>query len=93
MRPLLACLLLSALTGCADRGPVKIGPNTYAISHIFRTTGAAAPENQALTRASAFCASLHKVMMPLDERISGCMFGCIGNEIRFMCLKGKVSTG
>jgi hypothetical protein len=89
MRTLVAWLLVISLAGCAGSGPaiVKTGPETYAISRISDTAGAAAPENRALTRASAYCASLHKVMLPLDERISGCMFGCVGSEIRFMCLE------
>ncbi len=65
---------------------VQTAPDTYAISRLYTDAGAAAPRNQALTRASAYCASLNKVMLASDERINGCATGCVANEIRFKCL-------
>lgn len=83
-----AVLIAAALAGCADSGPVQIGKDTYAISTRVAFSGSGGAKNQALNEAVAYCTSLHKQMMLVNETMNECMLhgGCGEAEVHFMCL-------
>jgi len=54
MRVLIGALAVAMLAGCADSGPMKVGPDTYTISTRVPFGGPASAKGQALKEANTF---------------------------------------
>ena len=55
MKAWLTVLSALILAGCADSGPMKVGPDTYTISTRVPFGGPASAKGQALKEANTFC--------------------------------------
>ena len=79
---------LTAIVGCTDTGPIKIGPDTYTISTRVAFGGPASAKGQALEEANTFCQSKEREMLLGHIEASECALhgGCGEAEIDFYCL-------
>ncbi|WP_218108648.1 hypothetical protein [Paraburkholderia nodosa] len=83
------CSIALTLTACTDTGPIKIGPDTYAISTRVPLGGPASAKGQALQEANAFCSTQNREILLQHEQSSECALhgGCGEAEIEFYCLQ------
>lgn len=88
MRFLIGALVIALLAGCADSGPVKVGPDTYSISTRVPLGGPASAKGQALKEANSFCEAQGKEILLTRMQASECALhgGCGEAEIMFLCL-------
>lgn len=83
------CSIALALAACTDTGPIKIGPDTYAISTRVPLGGPASAKGQALQEANAYCSTQGREILLQHEQSSECALhgGCGEAEIEFYCLQ------
>ena len=79
------------LTGCANSGPVPVGPDTYMIANTgaWSWSSGAALQGDLYREASAFCAASGKQIMTRDSRHNDSAMGFSSfahAEVQFMCL-------
>ena len=88
MRILIGAFALMLLAGCADSGPIKVGPDTYTISTRVPFGGPASAKGQALKEANTFCESKGREILLDHIKASECALhgGCGEAEIFFYCL-------
>ncbi|WP_397449360.1 hypothetical protein [Pseudomonas sp. NA-150] len=88
MKLLVGALAVVMLAGCADSGPMKVGPDTYTISTRVPFGGPASAKGQALKEANAFCLSQGREILLDHMQASECALhgGCGEAEIFFFCL-------
>lgn len=88
MKLFLGAVVLAMLAGCADSGPMKVGPDTYTISTRVPFGGPASAKGQALKEANAFCESQGREILLDHMQASECALhgGCGEAEIYFFCL-------
>jgi S1-C subfamily serine protease len=81
-------LMLSALFGCTDSGPIKTGPDSYTISIRVPFGGPASASGNALKEANVFCESNGKEILVDHVQSSECALhgGCGEAQIFFYCL-------
>lgn len=91
MRVLIGALALAMLAGCADSGPIKVGPDTYTISTRVPFGGPASAKGQALKEANVFCESHRREILLQHIQASECALhgGCGEAEIIFLCLSSN----
>jgi len=79
------CSVAFTFAACTDTGPIKIGPDTYAISTRVSLGGPASAKGQALQEANAFCSTQGMEILLQHERSSECALhgGCGEAEIEF----------
>jgi hypothetical protein len=88
MKAWLTVLSALILAGCADSGPMKVGPDTYTISTRVPFGGPASAKGQALKEANTFCESQGREILLDHMQASECALhgGCGEAEIYFFCL-------
>ncbi|UOB21763.1 hypothetical protein MRY17_13460 [Pseudomonas orientalis] len=88
MKIWLMVLFAMALAGCADSGPIKVGPDTYTISTRVPFGGPASAKGQALKEANVFCESQGREILLDHMQASECALhgGCGEAEIYFFCM-------
>ena len=88
MKLIVGALALALLSGCADSGPIKVGPDTYTISTRVPFGGPASAKGQALKEAKVFCESQGREILLDHMQASECALhgGCGEAEIYFFCL-------
>lgn len=80
------------LAGCANSGPVPIGPDTYMMANTgaWSWSSGAALQGDLYREANAFCAASGKQIMTKDSRHNDSAMGFNAPfahaEIQFMCL-------
>jgi hypothetical protein len=86
----LAAILV--LTGCANSGPVPIGPDTYMMANTgaWSWSSGAALQGDLYREANAFCAASGKKLITKDSRHNDSAMGFDAPfahaEVQFMCL-------
>jgi hypothetical protein len=89
---LLALTIALSLSGCAESsGILPAGPDTYTLTEPIWPTAGGEIEAQrvVLEKASEFCISKGREMMPLDLRDAGALnhsYGPTGYSATFRCL-------
>lgn len=88
MKIWLMALSAAMLAGCADSGPIKVGPDTYTISTRDPFGGPASAKGQALKEANVFCESQGREILLDHMQASECALhgGCGEAEIYFFCM-------
>lgn len=88
MKIWLMVVFSAALAGCADSGPIKVGPDTYTISTRVPFGGPASAKGQAPKEANVFCKSQCREILLDHMQASECALhgGCGEADIYFFCM-------
>lgn len=83
-----SCLLVLALSACANSGPQQIGRDTYLVSARVPFSGETGAKSEALSTAAKQCVDLGKELLLDHIRSSECALhgGCGEAEVTFLCL-------
>lgn len=86
---LVVALVITAISGCASRGPVPIGKDTYMLSATgaWSWSSGSALKGDMFREADAFCRSQGKQLMPVSTAANdGSLSRFAQAEVQFRCL-------
>ena len=93
MKTLASCLLILALSACANSGPQPIGNGTYLESVRVPLSGQTGAKTEALETANKHCAQMGKQLQLVNITSSECALhgGCGEAQITYTCVDGNIS--